>query len=211
MCGHVTGRSADAVLGRKPPTWSSQGALAELPLIIYQGFETVTPVTPCIFFAYLTIKSAAGRPWSDAPTDAEKPLHTLQNTFQLTHPHLESPAACTHQTHTAGFLFRPLGSVIFGWLGDTMGRRSSLVLSILVMAFPTGIIGELPVSQSITLPTMHVQGNGISGLPFCCLYLSSGQRWLEMHRLPAVSEALPGTFLCGNPVQSVTPLLNPSV
>ncbi len=43
-----------------------------------------------------------------------------------------------------GFVFRPLGALLFGWIGDQYGRRASLVIAILMMAVPTGCIGLLP-------------------------------------------------------------------
>lgn len=48
-----------------------------------------------------------------------------------------------------GFLFRPLGAVLFGYIGDRYGRRISLVIAILMMAIPTGCIGLLPTYEQI--------------------------------------------------------------
>lgn len=48
-----------------------------------------------------------------------------------------------------GFLFRPLGSVMFGYIGDKFGRKKALVLSMMLMAFPTFLIGLLPTYQQI--------------------------------------------------------------
>ncbi|MFT4470117.1 MFS transporter [Arthrobacter sulfonylureivorans] len=47
-------------------------------------------------------------------------------------------------TFAAGFIARPLGAVIFGHLGDRMGRRAAVVGSIALMGLSTGIIGLLP-------------------------------------------------------------------
>ena len=44
----------------------------------------------------------------------------------------------------AGFLMRPLGGFLFGYLGDRIGRRSTLILSITMMAGPTFLIGVMP-------------------------------------------------------------------
>lgn len=49
----------------------------------------------------------------------------------------------------AGFVVRPLGAIFFGWLGDTYGRRLSMVVAILMMAIPTGLIGALPTYTQI--------------------------------------------------------------
>ncbi len=50
-----------------------------------------------------------------------------------------------------GFVFRPLGALLFGYIGDQYGRRTSLVLAILMMAIPTGCIGLLPTYASVGL------------------------------------------------------------
>ncbi len=50
-----------------------------------------------------------------------------------------------------GFAARPLGGIVFGHLGDRVGRRGPLVASILVMAAATLGIGLLPTYASIGL------------------------------------------------------------
>lgn len=49
----------------------------------------------------------------------------------------------------AGFLMRPIGGFIFGYIGDRIGRRQALVFSVILMAIPTGIVGLLPTHASI--------------------------------------------------------------
>jgi len=48
-----------------------------------------------------------------------------------------------------GFLARPLGAMLFGYWGDTLGRRSALAWSILLMAIPTCLVGLLPTYDTI--------------------------------------------------------------
>lgn len=55
----------------------------------------------------------------------------------------------TYSVFAIGFLVRPLGAIIFGHIGDTWGRKSALVISSLVMAIPTFLIGVLPNYESI--------------------------------------------------------------
>lgn len=48
-----------------------------------------------------------------------------------------------------GFLFRPLGSLIFGYIGDTYGRKTSLVTSVTIMGFASFAMFILPPYQMI--------------------------------------------------------------
>jgi MHS family proline/betaine transporter-like MFS transporter len=48
-----------------------------------------------------------------------------------------------------GYLARPLGSVIFGSLGDQKGRYYAMNLSILLMAIPTIVMAFIPTYESI--------------------------------------------------------------
>ena len=48
-----------------------------------------------------------------------------------------------------GFVMRPLGAIIFGFIGDKYGRRSALSISVLMMAIPTAAIGLLPTYESV--------------------------------------------------------------
>lgn len=47
-------------------------------------------------------------------------------------------------TFGVGFAARPLGAFLFGMLGDRVGRRPTLILSIVAIGLATGIIGVLP-------------------------------------------------------------------
>lgn len=55
----------------------------------------------------------------------------------------------TYGVFAVGFIMRPLGSVLFGWLGDTIGRSRTLVLSVAMMALPTVLLGLLPTYATI--------------------------------------------------------------
>jgi MHS family proline/betaine transporter-like MFS transporter len=54
-------------------------------------------------------------------------------------------------TFAAGFLMRPVGGALFGWVGDRFGRKQALVWSVLAMAFPSFFIGILPGTARIGL------------------------------------------------------------
>lgn len=54
-------------------------------------------------------------------------------------------------TYTVGFLVRPLGGIIFGWMGDRIGRKPVLMLTLLMMGVSTTLIGCLPTYEGIGL------------------------------------------------------------
>jgi len=52
---------------------------------------------------------------------------------------------------TAGFLIRPLGAFLFGWMGDRVGRKYTFLVTLSGMGLGTGAIGLIPTYQSIGL------------------------------------------------------------
>lgn len=52
-------------------------------------------------------------------------------------------------TFGIAFIARPLGSALFGHFGDRIGRKSTLVASLLVMGISTTLIGLLPTYQEV--------------------------------------------------------------
>ncbi|CAN5288019.1 MFS transporter [soil metagenome] len=47
-------------------------------------------------------------------------------------------------TNALGFVARPVGAIVFGHLGDRIGRRQTLIVTITIMGVATGLIGTLP-------------------------------------------------------------------
>ncbi len=52
-------------------------------------------------------------------------------------------------TYAAGFFARPVGGIIIGHYGDKIGRKSMLVLTLLIMGVATFCIGLLPTYEQI--------------------------------------------------------------
>jgi MFS family permease len=52
-------------------------------------------------------------------------------------------------TYAVGFLARPLGGVIFGHIGDKLGRKHTLQLTILLIGVATVLMGCLPTFQQV--------------------------------------------------------------
>jgi MFS family permease len=51
--------------------------------------------------------------------------------------------------YAVGYVARPLGGIIFGHFGDRVGRKSMLVLSMMLMGFGTFLVGLLPTYEQI--------------------------------------------------------------
>ena len=49
----------------------------------------------------------------------------------------------------SGLIARPIGAILFGYIGDIYGRKKTLVISIYMMAVPTALMGFLPTYESI--------------------------------------------------------------
>ncbi|MBB4689402.1 MFS transporter [Amycolatopsis jiangsuensis] len=69
-------------------------------------------------------------------------------------------------THAVAFGMRPLGALLFGWIGDTRGRRTALLGSMLTMGVSTVAIGLLPTFSSAGLwaPVLLVLFRMLQGL-----------------------------------------------
>src|SRR5690606_33333632 len=52
-------------------------------------------------------------------------------------------------TYAAGFLVRPFGALVFGRLGDLVGRKYTFLVTILVMGASTFLTGLLPTYEAI--------------------------------------------------------------
>jgi MHS family shikimate/dehydroshikimate transporter-like MFS transporter len=73
-------------------------------------------------------------------------------------------------TYAVGFFARPVGGVLFGHFGDRIGRKTSLMLTMLVTALGTFAVGLLPTYDQIGIwaPVLLValrliQGFGLGG------------------------------------------------
>jgi MFS transporter, MHS family, shikimate and dehydroshikimate transport protein len=73
-------------------------------------------------------------------------------------------------TFGVGFFARPIGGIIGGHMGDRIGRKKTLVITLLLMGFATTLIGVLPTREMIGIaaPILLVilriaQGLGVGG------------------------------------------------
>jgi MHS family proline/betaine transporter-like MFS transporter len=65
-----------------------------------------------------------------------------------------------------GFVARPIGALIFSYIGDKYGRKNALSIAIMMMAIPTTLLGFLPTYEQIgvTAPILLVVIRIIQGI-----------------------------------------------
>ena len=70
----------------------------------------------------------------------------------------------------AGFAFRPLGALIFGWLGDRAGRKAAFLITVTLMGGATFAIGLLPtyaqagpIAPILLILMRIIQGTALGG------------------------------------------------
>ncbi|MES2215611.1 MAG: MFS transporter [Pseudomonadota bacterium] len=91
-------------------------------------------------------------------------------------PDSEIREILTLAVFAAGFIVRPLGGVVFGSIGDRLGRKLALMLGIITMAIPTAAIGLLPSYAAIGIAapilltcTRLLQGFSLGGEFSSCI------------------------------------------
>jgi MFS family permease len=63
-------------------------------------------------------------------------------------------------TYAAGFLVRPFGAIIFGRIGDLVGRKYTFLVTIVVMGSATFLVGLLPTFTPTYFPLIGEVGIG---------------------------------------------------
>ena len=74
----------------------------------------------------------------------------------LVFPHLFFPSSSAYAgamqsfaTYAVGFAARPIGAAIFGHWGDRIGRKATLIITLLLMGISSGVVGMLPGTAAI--------------------------------------------------------------
>ena len=95
-----------------------------------------------------------------------------------------------------GYLARPIGGAVIGYIGDYYSRRTALNISVTAMAVPTVLIGLLPGYETLGLlaPVALILLRVIQGLSVGGEYISSMVFIVE--RAPAVHRGLMGAVAC---------------
>ena len=97
-------------------------------------------------------------------------------------------------TFAIAFIARPLGSLVFGHFGDRMGRKTTLVVSLMTMGVGTFLIGCLPTYDQVGVAAVailcllrFIQGIGLGGE-------WSGAALVATENAPEDKRALYGSF-----------------
>ncbi|HLX16561.1 MAG TPA: MFS transporter [Bradyrhizobium sp.] len=123
--------------------------------------------------------------------------------FPASDPTVSTLAALS--VYALGYVARPLGGIVFGHFGDRVGRKSMLVLSMLLMGFGTFLVGLLPTYQQIGIlaPVLLIvlrllQAMGLGGE-------WGGAVLLVAESAPAERRGLFGSLVqVGNPIGRLT-------
>jgi MHS family shikimate/dehydroshikimate transporter-like MFS transporter len=123
--------------------------------------------------------------------------------FPASDPTVSTLAALS--VYALGYVARPLGGIVFGHFGDRVGRKSMLVISMLLMGFGTFLVGLLPTYQQIGIlaPILLIalrllQAMGLGGE-------WGGAVLLVSESAPAERRGLFGSFVqVGNPIGRLT-------
>lgn len=117
--------------------------------IIFAGLATSVEYFDFALFAYVTVFISAAFFPENSPSVA------IIKTFGM---------------FAAGYLMRPIGGVFFGNLGDRVGRKRVLIITVALMAISTAIIAFTPSYQSIGMSSVlliifarMIQGFSIGG------------------------------------------------
>lgn len=91
-------------------------------------------------------------------------------------------------TYAAGFLARPVGGLLFGYIGDRFGRKSALVATLLIVGCATFVVGLMPTYETIGIAAplalvfvRMLHGFGIGGeqgnaILICCEHAPASRR-----------------------------------
>ncbi len=102
-----------------------------------------------------------------------------------------------------GFLMRPVGGIVFGYIGDKFGRHNAMLISVSAMAIPTFLVGMLPTyaTLGIAAPILLLLLRMIQGLSVGGEYTTSVIYLYE--RTPKSSRGLMGSLTVSGAVLGI--------
>ncbi|MGC2977297.1 MFS transporter [Brevibacterium sp. FAM 25378] len=130
---------------------------------------TYVPAKKDLYKAFAASLSGTTLEWYDfAVYSVSSALILGQLFFPASDPYAATIAAFS--TYAVGYISRPLGGIVFGRLGDIIGRKKVLVATLLLIGISTFLIGLLPTYHSIGITAAvllvilrFAQGVGVGG------------------------------------------------
>ncbi|MFF7710759.1 MFS transporter [Pseudomonas sp. NPDC007930] len=103
-------------------------------------------------------------------------------------------------TFGAAFIARPLGGIVFGHFGDRLGRKTMLVLSLLMMGLATLSVGLMPTYEQVGIwaPVLLITARLVQGVAIGGEW--SGAVLMAVEHAPPARRAFYGSWpQCGIP------------
>lgn len=112
---------------------------------------TVTPMTTTYAQKRALIAGSIGNfiEWYEFAVYGFLATVIAKNFFTLTGESAITSLILTYAAFAVAFFFRPLGAVVFGRMGDRIGRKPTLIIVLVLMTLATAAIGLVPVYASI--------------------------------------------------------------
>ena len=98
----------------------------------------------------------------------------------------------------AGFVMRPFGAMLFGYIGDKFGRKQALTFSVLLMGIPTLTMGIMPsyTEVGIAAPIVIMVCRLLQGL--CTGGEYNGAAIFALEHIGAKGAGITGGLICGS-------------
>lgn len=112
---------------------------------------TVTPMTTTYAQKRALIAGSIGNfiEWYEFAVYGFLATVIAKNFFTLAGESAITSLILTYAAFAVAFFFRPLGAVVFGRMGDRIGRKPTLIIVLVLMTLATAAIGLVPVYASI--------------------------------------------------------------
>src|SRR5215813_6888405 len=137
-------------------SWRRERASKRTERTRQQGRTMASPNIPPRELRRVVIAAAVGNiiEWYDFYIFGSLAAILAVKFFDKTHP--VAALLSTIALFTAGFLIRPLGAFLFGWMGDRVGRKYTFLITLTGMGIGTGCIGLIPTFQEIGLAAAFI-------------------------------------------------------
>src|SRR5499433_3396254 len=132
-------------------SWRRERASKRTERTRQQGRTMASPNIPPRELRRVVIAAAVGNviEWYDFYIFGSLAAILAVKFFEKSHP--VAAFLSTVALFSVGFLIRPLGAFVFGWLGDKVGRKYTFLVTLSGMGISTALIGFIPTYAQIGL------------------------------------------------------------